>query len=131
MPDPRVTVAVNRSHDNCYGLWVFLSMQRARACAFHLSGIYFRLRRGTKQARTKAKSPRAARRPPCLAKWQMPETQQGRGSHSLHGTGHTIMLKHKHQIKGLPLYTSENIHVEMCVAMDTDPSLERWSVPTG
>lgn len=57
--------------------------------------------------------------------------RRGRGSHSLRVTGHMIMLKHKQQIKGLPLYMFENIHVGIRVAMDTGLSLEQWSLPTG
>ena len=41
------------------------------------------------------------------------------------------MLKPKHYIKGLPFYMFENIHVEICVAMDTGLSLEQWSLLLG
>lgn len=50
MPDPQVTVAVNRSPNNCYG---YFSMHTEQLCAFHLSGIYFRLREKNKMGEDK------------------------------------------------------------------------------
>lgn len=95
-PDPQVTLAVNRIHVGfcccfsvlflcvrvlfclfllflfvwCCFVFVF-SRHREQAYAFHLSDIYFRLRKATKHGRTKMKSPHAARHSPCWAKWRL------------------------------------------------------------